>query len=223
MAADTIIADQDDFTTAGISDFLERESPLRVVAQAWDSHMVVKEIDDHGADYLICGLPLAPQDGPQLITTLQSRFGADAPKVLLLAPRISAKQLVVAISAGAAGVISRTRARAELSAALWSAERDELYLSSCYTTQMLHHFVLFPEERDQLALPIDPRLEQLTERELSILTLIGTGKSTNEIAKALHLSSATIKAYTSRVFQKLGVRDRLQAAILAFRCGIITR
>ena len=223
MPTDTIIADRDDFTTAGISDFVERESALRVIAQAWDSRMVVNKIDEHGADYLICGLSLAPQDGPELITTLQSRFGADAPKVLLLAPRMSDEQLVVAISAGAAGVVSRAHARTELSAALQSAERDEIYLSSCYTTQMLHHFVLFPEERGALALPIDPRLKQLTERELSILTLIGTGKSTNEIAKELHLSSATIKAYTSQVFQKIGVRDRLQAAILAVRCGVVTR
>jgi DNA-binding NarL/FixJ family response regulator len=200
MRTDTIIADRDDFTTAGISDFVERESALHVIAQAWDSRMVVNKIDEHGSDYLICGLSLAPQDGPELITTLQSRFGADAPKVLLLAPRISNEQLVVAISAGAAGVVSRAHVRTELSAALRSAERDELYLSSCYTTQMLHHFVLFPEERGALALPIDPRLEQLTERELSILTLIGAGKSTNEIAKELYLSSATIKAYTSQVF-----------------------
>jgi DNA-binding NarL/FixJ family response regulator len=223
MRIDTIIADRDDFTTAGISDFVERESALRVIAQAWDSGMVVNTIDEHGADYLICGLSLAPQDGPELITTLQSRFGADAPKVLLLAPHISNEQLVVAISAGAAGVVSRAHMRTELSAALQSAERDELYLSSCYTTQMLHHFVLFPEERGALALPVDPRLKQLTERELSILTLIGAGKSTNEIAKELYLSSATIKAYTSQVFQKIGVRDRLQAAILAFRCGVVTR
>lgn len=194
-----------------------------MIAEVWDSDAVLSSVSNQRIDYIICGFELAPLSGPQLAQKVRAGpLSTTYPAVILLARDPSDEQLMNAISAGVAGVVSRRHARAELSLALSSIDRGDLYLSSTFTTQLLTYFALVPHVAARAATErkLHHRLRYLTERELSVLRLIAAGRSTTEIAEELHLASATVKVYTSHVFEKLGVRDRLQAALVAFRCGL---
>jgi DNA-binding NarL/FixJ family response regulator len=87
------------------------------------------------------------------------------------------------------------------------------------TRRLIAHFV------GDAAAPTDPsgRLTTLTAREREVLTLIGRGRSNTEIQQDLHLAPGTIRTHINRIFTKLDLRDRVQAVILAYECGLVPR
>ena len=94
--------------------------------------------------------------------------------------------------------------------------RGEALLSPSVTRRVIQEVA-----RHQRQAPRSPDLDRLTQRELEVLRLLAEGLSNAEIAAKLHLSEATIKTHTSSVLSKLGLRDRVQAVIYAYRQGII--
>jgi DNA-binding NarL/FixJ family response regulator len=122
-----------------------------------------------------------------------------------------------AVRAGASGYLLKDTPPQELLAALRVIAEGNALLSPSVTKRLIEEFARQPE-----AEPIDEaRLGDLTERELEVLRLLAGGLSNREIASALYIGEATTKTHVSHVLTKLGVRDRVQAVVLAYEAGVV--
>ena len=118
---------------------------------------------------------------------------------------------------GASGYLLKDTPAAELLAALRVIADGNALLSPSVTKRLIEEFARQPE-----AEPVDDaRLGDLTEREVEVLRLLAGGLSNREIATALYIGEATAKTHVSHVLTKLGVRDRVQAVVLAYEAGVV--
>jgi DNA-binding NarL/FixJ family response regulator len=122
-----------------------------------------------------------------------------------------------AVRAGASGYLLKDTPPDELLAALRVIADGDALLSPSVTERLIEEFARQPE----VGLADAPQLGDLTERELEVLRLLATGLSNREIAEELYIGGATAKTHVSKVLTKLGVRDRVQAVILAYETGVI--
>jgi DNA-binding NarL/FixJ family response regulator len=120
-----------------------------------------------------------------------------------------------ALRAGAAGFVLKDSSAEELIRAVRAVARGEGYLDPGVTSRVLHTY-----RRAGGGRPAGS-LTELTVRELDVLTLIGAGRSNNEIAEDLFISSVTVKSHIGRIFQKLELRDRAAAIVYAYDHGIV--
>jgi DNA-binding NarL/FixJ family response regulator len=121
-----------------------------------------------------------------------------------------------ALQVGASGFLLKTAPPEDLLTAVRVVARGEALLSPSVTRRVIQEVA-----RHQRQVPRSPDLDRLTQRELEVLRLLAEGLSNAEIAAKLYLSEATIKTHTSSVLSKLGLRDRVQAVIFAYKQGII--
>jgi DNA-binding NarL/FixJ family response regulator len=121
-----------------------------------------------------------------------------------------------ALQLGASGFLLKTAPPEELLTAVRVVARGEALLSPSVTRRVIQEVT-----RQQRRVPRSPDLDRLTQRELEVLRLLAEGLSNAEIAGRLYLSEATVKTHTSNVLAKLGLRDRVQAVIFAYRQGLI--
>ena len=138
-------------------------------------------------------------------------------RVLILTTFDLDEYVYEAIRAGASGFLLKDVKPAQLVEAIRVVAAGEALLAPSVTRRLLDHFA------DQLpgAQPQPPpELARLTERELEILTLLAGGLSNAELAERLFLSETTVKTHVSSVLRKLGLRDRVQAVVLAYQVGL---
>ncbi|WP_406161787.1 LuxR C-terminal-related transcriptional regulator [Streptomyces canus] len=214
----TIVAEPEEFARMGMCHFLESDLGLDVVGQAADSRQLVDLALQKRPHLMICDLDLDPLSGFDFVLRIRERMGEDSPRILLLGREADNDRLLAALSVGIDGVVCKKTAHSELSAAIGSAAQGYVFLSPRFVTQLLSNFTLLPANASPIT---SQELRNLTERELEVLGLIAEGLSNDEIARKLHLAETTVKVYSSHLFEKLGVRDRLQAALLAIRVGMI--
>jgi DNA-binding NarL/FixJ family response regulator len=121
-----------------------------------------------------------------------------------------------ALRAGASGFLLKDALADDLLAAVHAVASGESVTAPTVTRRLIDHFVSSASD------PTDrsDRLAALTARELEVLTLIGRGRSNPEIAADLCLAPGTVRTHIGRIFAKLGLRDRVQAVILAYECGL---
>ena len=122
-----------------------------------------------------------------------------------------------ALRAGASGFLLKDAPRGQLLHAVRTVATGGEILAPAITRRLIEHFV---DRRSAGAGP-PPQLEELSEREVQVLTLLARGLSKTEIAADLVISRATVKTHVARVLQKLGLRDRIQAVVLAYETGLI--
>jgi DNA-binding NarL/FixJ family response regulator len=121
-----------------------------------------------------------------------------------------------ALRAGASGFLLKDIAPADLPAAVRLAAAGDALLAPSVTRRLIAEFARRPEPAPA------PRLDNVTERERQVLTLIGTGLSNTEIAERLNISHATARTHTGHLLTKLQARDRAQLVIAAYEAGLIT-
>jgi len=126
--------------------------------------------------------------------------------------------VLAGLRAGASGFLLKDTLAADLLSAVRVVASGEAVAAPSVTRRLIAHFL------GSAAPPpvADGRLTALTARELEVLTLVARGLSNVEIAAALFLSESTVKTHLGRVFTKLGLRDRVQAVILGYECGLVT-
>jgi DNA-binding NarL/FixJ family response regulator len=138
-------------------------------------------------------------------------------KVLVLTTFDLDEYVYAAVRAGASGYLLKDTPPQELLAALRVIADGNALLSPSVTKRLIEEFARQPEIES-----VDsPQLGELTERELEVLRLLATGLSNREIAAKLYIGEATAKTHVSRVLTKLGVRDRVQAVVLAYEAGVV--
>jgi DNA-binding NarL/FixJ family response regulator len=123
-----------------------------------------------------------------------------------------------ALRAGASGFLLKEAPRADLIAAIRVAAAGDALLAPSVTRRLIEAFVARPAA----TLPSPSRLASLTPRERDILLLVARGRSNLEIARDLVVSEATVKTHVAHLLAKLGLRDRVQAVILAYETGAVT-
>ncbi len=215
MTVDVLIADDQALVRAGFRMILDADPELRVVAEANDGAQAVEAARRTQPDIVLMDIRMPVMDG--LEATRRIIAGNDPPRVLILTTYDLDEYVFDALGAGASGFLLKDVAPEQLVAGIQIIARGDSLLSPSVTRRLIESFV-----RDHPRTPEPPvGFDELTAREVEILRLVARGLSNAEIAAQLVVSSATIKTHVGRVLEKLGLRDRVQAVVLAYETGII--
>jgi DNA-binding NarL/FixJ family response regulator len=125
-----------------------------------------------------------------------------------------------ALQAGASGFLLKTSPPGRLAEAIRAVAAGDSPLAPSVTRRLVERFATLPPPAASGIIP--PQLAGLSPRELDVLRLVARGRDNREVAAATRLSEATVKTYLTRVVAKLGLRDRVQAVILAYETGLVT-
>ena len=210
-----LIADDQALIRSGFAMILSVEPDIAVVGQASTGAQAVALAASLRPAVVLMDVQMPVMDGIEATAAI---VAAGAAKVLILTTFDRDDYLFAGLTAGASGFL------------LKNADPDELV--AAVRTLAQGHALLAPEVTQRVIAamtgggappPPLPELERLTEREREVLILIGHGRSNSEIAAELFLGEATVKTHVSNCLAKLGVRDRVQAVVLAHRAGLVGR
>jgi DNA-binding NarL/FixJ family response regulator len=207
-----VIADDQPLMRAGFKTVLEATGSIEVVAEAGDGEEAIRAAEAHAPDVVLMDIRMPRVDGLEATRRLPRH------RVLILTTFGLDEYIVEALRAGASGFLLKDARPQELVGAVKAVAAGDAVLSTQVTRRLLDqvaHRLPAPVERDGGA------LADLTERELEVLRLMAGGRSNAEIAAALVVSEATVKSHVSNLLGKLGLRDRVQAVILAYESGLV--
>jgi len=208
------IADDQELVRAGIRTILETESGIVVVGEAADGDGAVALVGRELPDVLLLDVQMPHRDGLSAAREIVARHPDTA--VLMLTTFDLDEYVYDALRAGAAGFLLKDMPGDEVVTAIRQAARGrDGLLAPALTRRLIERFTSQP------ARPTVAELDELTPRELDVLRLIARGLSNAEIARTLVIGESTVKTHVARLLMKLGLRDRVQAAILAYEAGIV--
>jgi len=215
MSIRVLIADDQELVRAGFGAILAKQPDIEVVGEAADGAAAVALTGRLHPDVVLMDVRMPNVDGIEATRRL-SALGSDS-RVLMLTTFDLDEHVYEAMRAGASGFLLKDVPREELASAVRTVARGDALLAPAITRRLVEDFVRRPPPTGAR----NERFAELTARELEVLTLIARGRSNSEIAGELYLSEATVKTHITRVLQKLGVRDRVQAVIVAYEHGLI--
>jgi DNA-binding NarL/FixJ family response regulator len=215
MTVNVLIADDQALVRAGFRMILETDPGIRVVAEASDGTQAVDAGKRSRPDVALMDIRMPVMDG--LEATRQLLATPQPPRVLMLTTFDLDEYVFDALVAGASGFLLKDVAPEHLLAAIHTIAQGESLLAPSITRRLIEAYVL---DHPPTVGPV-PGLEQLTPREHEILVLVAGGLSNAEIADQLVLSPLTIKTHVARILDKLNLRDRIQAVVLAYEAGIV--
>jgi DNA-binding NarL/FixJ family response regulator len=209
-----VIADDQDLVREGLRMMLEAEPDIEVVAEARNGNEALDAARSLDPDVLLMDVRMPELDGLEATARLVGSH-ADT-RVLVLTTFDLDEYVYRAMKAGASGFLLKDANRVQLAAAVRTVAAGEALLAPAITRRLIEDFCRRPPPS---AGP-PPVVHELSPRELEVLRLLARGQSNAEIAADLVLSEATIKSHVAHVLSKLGVRDRVQAVVLAYESGI---
>jgi DNA-binding NarL/FixJ family response regulator len=215
MSIRVLIADDQELVRAGFGAILAKQPDIEVVGEAADGAAAVALTGRLHPDVVLMDVRMPNVDGIEATRRL-SALGSDS-RVLMLTTFDLDEHVYEAMRAGASGFLLKDVPREELASAVRTVARGDALLAPAITRRLVEDFVRRPPPTGAR----NERFAELTARELEVLTLIARGRSNSEIAGELYLSEATVKTHITRVLQKLGVRDRVQAVIVAYEHGLL--
>ena len=213
-----LVADDQELVRAGFRLILEAAG-LTVVGEAGDGAEALALAAAEHPDVVLMDIRMPVMDGLAATRELTaSGSGSGGPKVVILTTFDLDDYVYEALRAGASGFLLKDAPRADLIAAVRVAAAGDALLAPSVTRRLIEAFAVRPSQ----AAPSPARLASLTPRERDILLLVARGQSNIEIAQALVVSEATVKTHVAHLLAKLGLRDRVQAVILAYETGAVT-
>jgi two-component system, NarL family, response regulator DevR len=207
-----LLVDDHEVFRIGLRTVLEFEPDLRVVGEAGDAAAGVRAAEALRPDLVLMDVRLGGIDGVAACREIRSRL--PEVRVLMLTSFADEDVVMASIMAGAAGFVTKNVGRAELLAAIRSVARGESLLDPAVTRSVLARLVEL-SERDRAR-----GTDNLSEREREVLVLVAQGCTNREIAEKLVLSEHTARNHISRIFEKLGLSRRSEAAAYATRMGL---
>ena len=211
-----LIADDQELVRTGLRTILQGVEDFEVVGEAADGLSAISQTARLKPDLVLMDIRMPHLDGVE--ATARIRASEPAPRVILLTTFDLDQYVYAGLRAGASGFLLKDTLAAELVAAIRAVLAGDAVIAPSATRRLIERFLE--------AAPPDPAgqaaaLAPLTTREREVLTLLGRGLSNAEIARRLYLSEATVKTHVGRVLGKLGLRDRIQAVVLAYETGLI--
>ena len=210
-----VVADDQELVRAGFCVILEAAG-FTVAGEAADGAAAVALAASERPDVVLMDVRMPVMDGLEA-TRLITAAGPGAPKVVILTTFDLDDYVYEALRSGASGFLLKDAPRADLVAAVRVAAAGDALLAPSVTRRLIEAFARRPAS----AAPAPSRLASLTPRERDILLQVARGRSNIEIARELVVTEATVKTHVGHLLAKLGLRDRVQAVILAYETGSI--
>ena len=211
-----LVADDQQLLRAGFRVILEAEPDISVVGEAADGVAAVEQALSTRPDVVLMDIRMPRLDG--LAATEQLMARPDPPRVVVLTTFDQNEYVVRALKAGAYGFLLKDAPPSRLITAIRAAASGEALIEPSITRRLIERFAL----GDPAATP-PTVLDALTDRERAVLRLVARGMSNAEIAADMVIAETTVKTHVARILTKLGLRDRVQAVVLAYDCGFVTR
>lgn len=219
MSIRVLLADDQALVRTGFKLILESEPDITVVAQAADGQQAVAAARAQGPDVVLMDIQMPLLDGLEATRRILDQPHPTT-RVLMLTTFERDDYIFQALRAGASGFLLKTAPAEDLISAVRVVAQGEALLSPSVTRRVIAEFAHHP---DPTTMSPAPALDTLTARELEVLKQVARGLSNAEIATQLVVSDTTVKTHVSRVLMKLGLRDRVQAVVLAYEHGLIRR
>jgi DNA-binding NarL/FixJ family response regulator len=215
MTVKVLIADDQALVRTGFRMILETDHEIQVVAEAGDGAQAVDASRRARPDVALMDIRMPVMDG--LEATRRLLAIDPAPRVLMLTTFDLDEYVFDALVAGASGFLLKDVAPEQMLAAIHTIASGDSLLAPSVTRRLIEAYV---RDHPAPAAPT-PGLDELTPREFEILVYVARGLSNAEIAGQLVLSPLTVKTHVARVLDKLNLRDRIQAVVLAYETGIV--
>ncbi|MFD1369843.1 response regulator transcription factor [Actinoplanes sichuanensis] len=216
MSIRVVLVDDQVLVRTGFRMILDETGDIEVVGEAGDGAAALEVTARTRPDVVLMDVRMPGVDG--ITATERIRALCPAPKVIILTTFDLDDYLFAGLRAGASGFLLKDTLADDLIAAVRVVVSGEAVTAPSATRRLIAHFVNAPAEVPPRP---DNRLAALTAREREVLVLIARGLSNAEIATGLSVSEGTVKTHISRILAKLGLRDRVQAVILGYECGLV--
>ena len=213
-----LLVDDQALVRAGFRMILDAEDDLEVVGEATDGLDAVEQVRRLKPDVVLMDIRMPELDGLEAARRILSAPDDGTPKILMLTTFDLDEYVYEALRAGASGFLLKDTPPEQLVGAIHVIAQGEALLSPSITRRVISEFVKGTGPKPQAQFP---RLQDLTARELEVMKLIARGLSNAEIAKELFVSETTVKTHVARILMKLGLRDRVQAVVLAYEAGVV--
>jgi DNA-binding NarL/FixJ family response regulator len=210
-----MIVDDQALVRAGFRMILDAEPDIEIVAEAADGLEAVELVDRYTTDVVLMDIRMPNLDGIEATRRIVERTSST--HVLMLTTFDLNEYVYEALRAGASGFLLKDAPPEQLVSAIQVVASGEALLAPSITKRVIEEYARRPPPREGLP----PELADLTARELDVLRLVARGRSNAEIAKELYLGETTVKTHVARILQKLSLRDRVQAVVLAYESGLV--
>lgn len=226
MAIRVMLVDDQVLLRTGFRMVLQAQPDMEVVAEAGDGAEAVETLRSTAVDVVLMDVRMPKLDGVEATRlicaaadgTTRAREAGEGPRVLILTTFDLDEYAFSALKAGASGFMLKDVPPDELLAAIRAVHSGDAVVAPSTTRRLLDRFTpLLPS----VSQPSRKELDRLTDREREVLLLVAQGLSNGEIAAQLVLSEATVKTHVGRILTKLGLRDRVQAVVLAYETGLV--
>lgn len=204
-----LLIDDHEMVRIGLAAVLDTEEDIEVVGEAGNGEDGIRLVQEYKPDVVLMDLVMEGMDGIETTRRLLKLF-PDC-KVIVLTSFLDDEKMYPVIEAGAFSYLLKTSRASEITTAIRAAVKGQPILESQVATKIMNRF-----RQPKVSMPH----EDLTEREMEVLRSIARGKSNQEVADELFIGIKTVKSHVTNVLAKLGVEDRTQAAIYAFKNGL---
>jgi DNA-binding NarL/FixJ family response regulator len=210
-----LLADDHALFRSGLRAVLDTQPDLECVGEAADGREAVRQIAALQPDVAVLDIRMPGLDGLTAAEAVLDRPDVRT-RVLVLTTYDHDEHVHRALRAGASGFLLKSLPPEELASAIRVAARGDAVIDPSVTRRLAHRIA-----SGLVASAGPPELERLTARERQVLRLVAEARSNAEIALLLHVGEETVKTHVSRILSKLGLRDRIHAAVFAHRHGLV--
>jgi DNA-binding NarL/FixJ family response regulator len=212
MSIRVLVADDQSMVRAGFRMLLSGQEDIEVVAEASNGREAVDKAGRFSPNVVLMDIRMPELDGLQATRRILEKDSAA--RILILTTFDLDEYVYEALRVGASGFVLKDDPPEQLLAAVRTVAGGDALLSPAVTKRVIERFARIPR-------PEPPEeVAELTERELDVFRLISRGLSNAEIGEELHISDATVKTHITHILQKLNLRDRVQAVVLAYETGL---
>jgi len=209
-----LVVDDQALVRAGFRMILEAEPDVEVVAEAADGVEALAAVQLHEPDVVLMDVRMPNMDG--IAAARQILDDGSSAKVVMLTTFDVDEYVYEALRAGASGFLLKDVPPERLVAGIRAVASGESLLAPSVTRRLIETYV-----RRQPARALPPAIKELTAREREVLELMAHGLSNGEIAEAFVVSETTVKTHVAHILGKLDLRDRVQAVVFAYECGLV--